>query len=245
MKLFKNSFEIQNDIRHYASRIDDVNSASDLVKDRKLLKVSLGAFGLSDDIDSQFFVKRILEDGTTSRDALSNKMTDSRYKDLSKFFGFGDPIPTGYTLQYKVAKVTEDYAQAKFEEAIGEQDESLRLALFGSRALQSIAEKPGSEKSKWFMILGNPPLRKIFETALNLPSSFSQIDLDTQVRIIDEQSDRKLNIKTPSDLEDPDLISSTIDRFVLQSEIKNTSSNISSSSVALSLLQAIPPQGIL
>lgn len=242
MKIFKSSFEIQNDINHYASKIETVDSADDLVKDRRLLKVSLGAFGLSDDIDSQFFVKRILEDGTTSRDALSNKMTDSRYKELSSFFGFGNPIPAGYTLQYKVDRLTEDYAKVRFEEAIGEQDESLRLALFGSRTLHNIAEKSGSEKSKWFAILGNPPLRKIFETSLNLPSSFSQIDLDTQVKILTEQSKRKLKLNTPSDLKNKELTSSIIDRFVLQSEINTTSANMTSGSVALSLLQSIPPR---
>lgn len=242
MRTFKNSFEIRNDINHYTSKIDSVKNADDLINDHKLLKVSLGAFGLSDDINSQFFVKRILEGGTTSRDALSNKMADSRYKELSKFFSFGNPIPSGYTLKYKIEKITEDYAKVKFEEAIGEQDESIRIALFGNRTLQKIANNSISEKSKWLMILGNPPLRKIFETSLNLPSTFSQIDLDQQVRIITKKSRIKLKIKTPSDLKEKDLISSIIDKFILQSEIKNSSKNISSESIALSLLQAIEPQ---
>lgn len=242
MRIFKNSFEINKDIKHYKSNIDKIKKADDLINDRHLLKLSLGAFGLSDDIDSQFFVKRILEDGTNSRNSLSNKMADSRYKDLSKFFGFGDQIPTGYSLKHKVKKLTEDYTKVMFEEAVGKQDETLRLALFGHRTMHEIAEQLGSEKSKWFKILGTPPLRKIFETALNLPSTFSQIDLDTQVKIIKEQSSRKLKMEKPSELKDKDTVSRIVDRFVLQSEIKATAASISSSSVALTLLQSTSTQ---
>ena len=37
------------------------------------------------------------------------------------------------------------------------------------------------DNARWFGMMGNPPLRSVFETAMGLPSSIAQIDLDQQL----------------------------------------------------------------
>ena len=67
-----------------------MTSAADLVADRRLLKVALGAFGLEGEIDKKAFVRKILEEGTADPASLANRLTDKSYYKLAEAFGFGD-----------------------------------------------------------------------------------------------------------------------------------------------------------
>jgi hypothetical protein len=61
------------------------------VGDRRLLEVALGAFGLDDDIRNRFFIRKVLEEGTTSPSRrFANRLSDKRYLALAETFGFGD-----------------------------------------------------------------------------------------------------------------------------------------------------------
>ena len=48
--------ELVRDTDYFAANITTVSSAEDLVSDRRLLRVALGAFGLENDIDNRFFI---------------------------------------------------------------------------------------------------------------------------------------------------------------------------------------------
>ena len=53
-----------------------IASAEALVKDRRLLTVALGAFGLDGEIDKKFFIRKVLEGGTEASDSLANRPYD-------------------------------------------------------------------------------------------------------------------------------------------------------------------------
>ena len=61
---FQKSPTLLRDTEYFAQNIGDIQSADQLVSDRRLLRVALGAFGLSDDINNTHFVRKILSDGT-------------------------------------------------------------------------------------------------------------------------------------------------------------------------------------
>src|SRR5690606_39015084 len=61
---FERGPELARDIAYFQERIAAVGSAEELVADRRLLKVALGAFGLEDEIDKKAFVRKVLEGGT-------------------------------------------------------------------------------------------------------------------------------------------------------------------------------------
>lgn len=69
--------------------IGTVKNAGELVANRTLLQVALGAFGLQADINNRFFIQKVLEDGTSNSDALANRLSDRRYRQFSDAFGFG------------------------------------------------------------------------------------------------------------------------------------------------------------
>ena len=74
-ELFNQSPQIVRDTAYFEKTIGDIKTADDLVSDRRLLRVALGAFGLQEDIDSRAFIRTIIEEGTTRDDALAKFCT--------------------------------------------------------------------------------------------------------------------------------------------------------------------------
>ena len=70
---------------------------------------------------------------------------------------------------------------ARFEIAVGASDETMRISLYAQRELSDLAKSASSADTKWFDLMGLPPLRSMMETALGLPSSFAQLDIDKQL----------------------------------------------------------------
>lgn len=235
-KSFDKTPEIRRDTEYFEKNIADIRTAEDLVSDRRLLRVALGAFGLSDDLNNKAFVRKILEGGTKNTDALANKLSDIRYRELSKAFGFGDAGGALTGSQNWARSITARFRQLEFEVAVGDQDQSMRLAMDAKRNMPDIAKQACKEETRWFKIMGNPPLRQVFETALGLPSSFAQADLDTQVAEFSDRAKRQLGLDSLTDLSDTDVQEAVVERFLIRDQIKNFQSQ-SSANVALTLLQ--------
>ncbi len=74
-----------------AEKLQDVQTADDLMADRTLLKVALGAFGLDEDLNNRAFIKKILESDLSDTQSLANRLTDKRYLSLAQAFNFSGP----------------------------------------------------------------------------------------------------------------------------------------------------------
>jgi hypothetical protein len=238
-ELFNASPEIVRDTDYFEQNIGAVQTADDLVSDRRLLRVALGAFGLQEDIDSRAFIRKVLEEGTARDDAFANRLTDDRYKKLADAFGFADgTVPRTQDPGFG-ATITAQFRRQSFEIAVGDQDDALRLALNAQRGFAEIVADDASETTRWLRILGDPPLRRVFEVALGLPESFAQLDLDRQLTEIRARADRQLDIASLSDLSDATLQEAMIRRFLIRDQLGDINA-LSSQSIALTLLQAAP-----
>jgi len=78
------------DEAYFRDKIGKVKTAEQLVNDKRLLRISLAAFGLEADVNSKAFIQKILEGGTLKEGSLANKLADKQYQKLSAAFGFGD-----------------------------------------------------------------------------------------------------------------------------------------------------------
>lgn len=222
---------------YFRDNISKVTSAADLVADRQLLSVALGAFGLEDDINNQFFIRTILEEGTIVDDALANRLADTRYAEFSRAFGFGDTAVPRTVLSDFADEIIGKYETAKFARAVGDQNNDLRLALNVGEGLDAVLEQTSTNVGRWFSIMGNPPLREVFQTALGLPSSIASIDLDQQREIFEERATAVLGSGEVGDLTDPDQQEKLIRLYLVRSEAAQIS-GFSGASTALTLLQS-------
>ncbi|MEL7211319.1 MAG: DUF1217 domain-containing protein [Pseudomonadota bacterium] len=233
---FENSPAVKRDVDYFEEKIGDVSSAKDLVADRRLLSVALGAFGLEADIGNKYFIQKILEEGSLDPEALGNKLADKRYLAMAEAFGFGDnAIPLSQADGF-ADTIIDQYHSRQFEVAVGQQDDTLRLALNLERDLTDIVEKPTSENTKWFSIMGNPPLREVFETALNLPTAAGQLDLDQQLGLFKDSAERIFGSSDPAIFASQDDRDDLVQTFLLRSQLAQSQSVQSSASIALTLL---------
>ncbi len=81
-------------------------------------------------------------------------------------------------------------------------------------------------------------MREVFETALGLPSGFSQIDIDKQLEIIKEKADQRFGISTFSDLENENSMNKIIHGYLLQDQLAQGSA-FGSQHIAMTLLSTI------
>lgn len=349
---------------HFAERIGQVRSAEELVADRQLREVALGAFGLSDDIDNRFYIEKILREGT-GEGSLSSRLTDKRYARMAEAFGFaqgtspeiedilllkppkgreevlmqregrdedrlasilrrelrevatepavdrvntgrvdekGEPVtraverpatedekwrrivldvalsrafeavldlPEGYddlstdeqveamrdaaktafgddrASRFRDASAVEAltgqvmsalgppimregfaerivglYEARAFEAAVGQTDPSLRLALNLERELADLAGRDVSERTKWFTVMGTPPLREVFETAFGLPASFGTLDVEQQLEAFREKAEAAFGSPDVGQFTDPEALEALNRRFLARAQIE-------------------------
>jgi hypothetical protein len=225
------------DEAYFRDRIGKVKTAEQLVGDKRLLRIALTAFGLEADVNSKAFIQKILEGGTLKEGSLANKLADKQYQKFSAAFGFGDYSTPRTVISTFPDEILSQFRARTFETAVGDQSNAYRLAMNAEREVPALAAKTTSETAKWYAVLGNAPLRNVFQTAFGLPSSFAAIDLDQQVSVMKEKAKATFGADTVSQFSQPAKMDALVRRFLFRSEIQDTGSGTSPAAIALTLLR--------
>jgi hypothetical protein len=226
---------LQRDEAYFRENIAKVTSAEELVKDRRLLRVALGAFGLDADIDNRFFIRKVLEDGTLKEGALALKLADRRYRDMSAAFGFGDFGTARIRISDFPDRILAAWKDRGFESAVGQVNDSLRLAMNAEREIGRIASGNQSDDVRWFTLMGQRPLRQVLETAFGLPSSFGTLDIDKQKDMLKQKAAAAFGDDRVAQFADPDRMQDLIKRFLLRAQVSELQA-MAPASVALTLV---------
>jgi hypothetical protein len=228
--------EVKRDEAYFREKIGKIDTAEQLVGDRRLLKVALGAFGLEGDINNKAFIQKILEGGTLKEATLANRLANKQYQKMSAAFGFGDfKTPRSKDSAFP-DKILTAYKARQFEAAVGTQNADLRLSLNAEREMADLAAKTtSSNDARWYSILGSTPLRKVFETALGLSAGFATLDIDKQLSAIKEKSKTQLGTDQVSDFANAAQMENLQRRFLVKSEAA-AYNNQFGASAALSLM---------
>lgn len=234
---FDKSPLLEREVEYFKENIASIGSAEELVADRTLLKVALGAFGLDDDLFKKAFIQQILEGGSEDTNSLANRFVDPTYSDFSQAFGFGDLLGARTWEIDFGERITSAYRERQFEVAIGESNDDMRLALNFRREIAEIASSGQTEETMWFQVLGNAPMRQVAEKVFNLPSAFAGIDLDQQVETMMEQSSALFGDSSPAVFADPEVVDEAISRFLVRSQLDTGPTANTPGFGALTLLQ--------
>lgn len=184
--------EVARDTAYFREKIGAVTTAEGLVADPRLLRVALGAFGLGDDMANRYFITRVLGDGTLDATDLANRLSDKRYLELSRSFGFGDYAVPSTQLSDFADGICAAYIEREFESALDNTAPELRLALNAQRELAALAAKTSSDDTKWYTVLGNEPLLQVFQTAFGLGNVFGSLDVDHQLSTLKAKAETYL-----------------------------------------------------
>lgn len=231
---FDKNVTLAKDVQYFTDNISKVTSAADLVADRRLLKVALGAFGLDSEISKKAFIRKILDEGSTAPTALAVRMTEPSYKKLAAAFGFGDAGGSQTAVAGFAKTITDAYKTRAFEAAVGDSNENMRLALNFKR---EIADLAAADKASWYSVIGSKSMRKVIEKAFGLPSdSFGKLDVDRQREILRSKSSAMFGSSELSVFKDAANVSKVIDRFLARAQIEEGPTISGSASSALTLL---------
>ncbi|RWR27126.1 DUF1217 domain-containing protein [Sinirhodobacter populi] len=221
---------------YFREKIGSITSAEELVADRRLLAVALGAFGLDDDINSKAFIRKVLAEGTQASDSLANRLSDKSYFKLAEAFGFGD-YETPRTAEAGFADgILEKYKNRQFEVAVGEVNESFRFALTAQRDLPEIAAKSSSNNTKWYQIIGSSPLASFMQTALGLPTAVSSLDVDRQLEIYQQKAKTLFGTDDLAAIVSADGMDKLIKSYLVRTQLTEGTS-ATGQSAALQILQ--------
>lgn len=238
---FRNQPSLQRDSEYFREKIGQVRTAEALVSDSRLLRVALTAFGLEGDAQNRFFIRKVLEEGTLQDSALANRLADKRYRELSAAFGFGDVTPPRTAARGFADTVVNRFLNARFQSAVGAQNGDFRLALNAQTELVTLARSAVSERTKWFSVLGSPPLRQVFEKAFGLPNAFGALDIDRQVDVLDRRARATFGEGSVGQFADPVKMDRLLRTFLIRSEAAAGSFGQSPGQAALTLLQQGQP----
>lgn len=241
---FRAGAELSRDVAHSQAYLGEAVTAEQLVDDRQLLKVALGAFGLQDDLPNRAFIERILSDGTTDPQALSNRLADKRYQAFASAFDFGGVLPGPQRIGF-ADDLIDDYQTRAFEIAVGEQNTDMRIAFTFTREMAEIAGEDTTVDTKWFTVMGNPPLRQAFETALGLPDGFGTLDIDQQLDVFKDRLQSFLGDDDLAQFTDAGKREEFVRLFLLRSELLAGPSATTPGMAALTLLSNQRPSGDL
>jgi len=226
------------DIAHFRDSFPQMRNVEDVLSDRRVLSVALGAFGLEGDLGNKAFVRTVLQQGTEDPSALANRLADKRYLAFAKAFGPEALRAEPAERSRQTENVVSRYLDLQFEASVGETDGDLRLALALQRELGELAVDEASEQTKYLRILGDPALRTGFQTAFGLPGGFAVLDLDRQVETLQDRVEARFGTSDLSVFADPAQTESLVQLFLLQSSLPKTSVQTNAALTALRLLGA-------
>lgn len=222
---------------YFAEKIGEVTSVDDLMADRRLLQVALGAYGLDDQIDMKALVEKVLREGSTADDALANKLGDDRWVQFAEAFGFGPGETPKTSDSEAMANISFTYQVQSFEAAVGEQDHSMRVAMYGEREMLELANDETSNDTKWYNVMGQPAIREMMETALALPKDMGQADIELQLTIFQDRASSVFGTDQIADFADPEKMEKLVHTYLARSQIAQFEASMSSASTALMLLR--------
>lgn len=226
---------VKKSIEHFRVAIDAVKEPADIIKDRRLLSVALGAFGLDSEIDKKAIIRRVITEGVDDPKSFANRINDPRWRAFAQAFSFSRGTPA-FTNAFKDA-IAARFVERGLETAIGDVDPAMRLALNFRRDIAPIAAGGNVERIGWLQVMGSRPLRAVIESAFNLPSSLASIDLERQADILSEKSAALFGDASPRAFLNPDNVEVALRRFFAREAVNNGAAASTAGATALALLQ--------
>jgi hypothetical protein len=211
--------EVSRESAYYLANIRNVKSVDDFLKDDRLYRFAMTAFGMKDMIYAKAFIRKVLTEGIDDRNSFALQLADPRFREFAEAFNFARYGETTTVFDRTQQGTVDRYIRLTLEEEAGIENEGVRLALYFERKASSIRSA--------FSILADPALLKVAQVALGIPASASAGDIDQQAKLLND----KLKIE---DLQDPSKLKKFLERFTALWELESPSAGRSAPNILLS-----------
>lgn len=198
---------VKKDIEYFLQNIRSVTSAEDFIKNDRLYNFAMTAFGLKDMIYGKAFMRKVLTEGIDGPKSFALQLADGRFREFAEAFNFARYGATATAFDRAQQGTVDRYVRIQLETDAGNRDEGLRLALYFQRKAPLV--------DSVFGLMGDSALYKVVQTALGLPSAYSNTDIDKQAAFIGS----KIDI---ADFQSPELLNKFIVSFAAKYQASNS-----------------------
>lgn len=200
--------EVKRESDYFLANIRTVKSADEFLKNDRLYKFAMTAFGLKDMIYGKAFMRKVLVEGLDGSKSFALQLADPRFRDFAEAFNFARYGATATAFDRAQQGTVDRYLRIQLESDAGQNDEGVKLALYFQRRAPEVTSVYG--------LMGDPALYKVVQTALGLPAVYSNTDVDKQAAFLRS----KINVE---DFGDPVKLDNFITRFAAKWQAANGS----------------------
>ena len=209
---------VKAETKYFKETMAEVESIDDFLADDRLYKYAMYAFDISAEEADAGFLRKVLEGGISDPQSFANQQSEPKFAAFAAAFDFMKYGEQLTTRRPAVDAAVSGYMRQTLEENAGAQNEGVRLALY--------FERKAPQMKSFMQILADPAMAQVVRTALGLPDSFGQADIDRQAALFE----KRLDIE---DFKDPEALSKFMRRFTAMWEVSNVSPAATSPALAI------------
>ena len=117
--------EIKREADYFLSNIRTVKSADEFLKNDRLYKFAMTAFGLKDMIYGKAFMRKVLTEGIDGTKTFALQLADPRFRDFAETFNFARYGATATAFDRAQQGTVDRYLRIQLESEAGQNDEGL------------------------------------------------------------------------------------------------------------------------
>lgn len=234
LKSYSDSPQIKADRAYLEEKFSKPVELDDFMKDSRLLRVAMMSFDLGGEEWKRGFISKVLNEAADPESTFLARLNNAQYTAFAKAF---TPVNGKISIEPDALQSIGDaFEKASFEKAVGEVDDSMRLALNYQSDISRLVGEGSSETAILYRILGDVPVRTVLETATGLPSSIRNLPIEQQAEMLKSALQKSFGITDVHDLSVGAKVEKVIQRFHAMESIASGAATYSGASAALTLL---------
>lgn len=237
LQTFADSAQVKNDRAYLEEAFSKPVALDDLISDRRLLRVTLTAFGLAGEETKGGLVRKVLQDSIDPDSTFLKRLNNPAYTQFAETFA---PNNSEVSLSpSRLAEVADQFEAASFEIAVGDVDGDQRISLNYQSSIPELVGEGSSDQAILFRLLGSKPAQALLTTALNIPDSVQKLPVERQADILKDALNRQLGITDLNQLKDADVTTRIVRRYHALQSALNGPDISTPGAVALTLLTGV------
>ena len=234
LQSLSNSPQVKADRSYLVEKFSEPVTKEAFLNDKRLMRVALTAFDLGGEEWKRGFIDKVLKEVSDPESTFLARLNNPKYTAFANAF---KPVNGTITIAPEALdKIAAEFNKSTFETAVGNVDDSMRLALNYQSDIKGLMGNGSSETAILYRLLGNVPVRTVLETSLNLPTDIRKLPIEKQAEILKTGLQKQLGINDVKDLADLDQVDRVIKRFHALESVRNGADNYSPAANALTLL---------
>jgi Protein of unknown function (DUF1217) len=234
LQSLSDSPQVKADRSYLVEKFSEPVTKEAFLNDKRLMRVALTAFDLSGEEWKRGFIDKVLKEVSDPESTFLARLNNPKYTAFANAF---KPVNGTITITPEALdKIAAEFNKSTFETAVGNVDESMRLALNYEADIKGLMGNGSNETAILYRLLGNVPVRTVLETSLNLPTDIRKLPIEKQAEILKNGLQKQLGISDVKDLADPDQVDRLLKRFHALESVRNGSANSSPAANVLAML---------